>query len=213
MPEVVTVGLVDDDVLMLRLLSLQLEQRGLEVRWAGDSREALAQLRREASHPHVVAVDVRMPGVDGFELTRRMLDAFGPLNVVMFTSMDDSDSLRSALSAGAVGYLLKTDPVERIIAGLIAAAHGLHPYSPSVGGHHSRRVVVPQDPLPAPLTVREEEVLKLVAQSLTNDQIARRLSIAPDTVKRHVAAVMNKTGTPDRLGAVMWAVRSGLIQS
>jgi DNA-binding NarL/FixJ family response regulator len=157
--------------------------------------------------PDVLAVDVLMPGEDGHALTRRLLASFGPLTVVMLTSLDDPDSLSRALAAGAIGYLVKTDPPERIVAGLRAAAAGLRPFSTALPPPPAPRPVGSADPL----SPRELEVLRLLAQSLTNVEVAERLVLSPATVKRHVASILAKTDTTDRLGAVMWAVRLGLI--
>ncbi len=117
MPEPISVALVDDDPLVLRLLTNMLTASGIDVAWAAQGAdEAVARLGTDA--PDVIAVDVLMPGQDGHALTRRLLASFGPLTVVMLTSLDDPDSLSQALAAGAIGYLVKTDPPERIVAGL-----------------------------------------------------------------------------------------------
>jgi DNA-binding NarL/FixJ family response regulator len=210
------VALVDDDPLVLRLLTDTLTASGIEVAWvahgadeamallgAGEAAARLGVGESETSPalPDVLAVDVLMPGEDGHALTRR------PLTVVMLTSLDDPDSLSRALAAGAIGYLVKTDPPERIVAGLRAAAAGLRPFSTALPPPPAPRPVGSADPL----SPRELEVLRLLAQSLTNVEVAERLVLSPATVKRHVASILAKTDTTDRLGAVMWAVRLGLI--
>jgi DNA-binding NarL/FixJ family response regulator len=206
MPEPISVALVDDDPLVLRLLTDMLTASGIDVAWAAQGAdEAVARLGTDA--PDVIAVDVLMPGQDGHALTRRLLASFGPLTVVMLTSLDDPDSLSQALAAGAIGYLVKTDPPERIVAGLRAAAAGLRPFSTALPPPAAPRPVGSADPL----SPRELEVLRMAAQSLTNEEIAERLVLSPATVKRHVASILAKTDAPDRLGAVMWAVRRGLI--
>lgn len=207
MADPIRVGLVDDDPLILRLLTDMLTGAGFDVVWvAAGGVEAAARLA-EAPAPEVIAVDVLMPGEDGHALTRRLLAGFGPVTIVMLTSLDDPDSLSRALAAGAVGYLVKTDPPERIVAGLRAAAAGLRPFSTALPP--------PAAPGPTgsadPLSERELEVLRLLAQSLTNEEVAARLVISPATVKRHVASILAKTDATDRLGAVIWAVRRGLI--
>lgn len=217
MPEPIRVGLVDDDPLVLRLLTDLLTASGIDVAWAAQGAdEAVARLSRsgtasrplaDGERPDVIAVDVLMPGQDGYALTRRLLASFGPLTVVMLTSLDDPDSLSQALAAGAIGYLVKTDPPERIVAGLRAAAAGLRPFSTALPPPPAPRAVGSAEPLSA----RELEVLRLAAQSLTNEEIAERLVLSPATVKRHVASILAKTDAPDRLGAVMWAARRGMI--
>ncbi|HQD21114.1 MAG TPA: response regulator transcription factor [Arachnia sp.] len=206
MPEPISVALVDDDPLVLRLLTDMLTASGIDVAWAAQGAdEAVARVGTDA--PDVIAVDVLMPGQDGHALTRRLLASFGPLTVVMLTSLDDPDSLAQALAAGVIGYLVKMDPPERIVAGLRAAAAGLRPFSTALPPPAAPRRVGSADPL----SPRELEVLRLAAESLTNEEIAERLVLSPATVKRHVASILAKTDAPDRLGAVMWAVRRGLI--
>ncbi|HMR49906.1 MAG TPA: response regulator transcription factor [Arachnia sp.] len=204
-----SVGLVDDDPLVLRLLPPELERRGLEVFWAHPADAALDALDNDA-WPLVVAVDVRMPGTDGFAFTQAVLTRKPTQIVVMLSSLDDNLSLRRALDAGAAGYLIKSDSPDRIAAGLVAAATGLRSFSPGLPGmmpvEQARGHIAH-----SPLTTREEEVLRLMSQSLTNDQIARRLGIAGETAKRHVSSILNKLDVPDRLGAVMWGMRVGII--
>ncbi len=202
------VGLVDDDPLVGRLLRDLFVRDGMEVCWvAASASRAMEHLRGPGPLPDVLVVDVMMPGEDGHRFTRRALAEVGPLTVVMLTSLDDTGSLSAALDAGAVGYLVKTDPPERILAALRAAAAGVRPFSTALPPPRGRVVA----DSPAPLSARELEVLKLVAASLTNDEIAERLFISPATVKRHVASILARTDTTDRLGAVMWAARRGLV--
>ncbi|MFT3889607.1 MAG: response regulator transcription factor [Arachnia sp.] len=207
MADPIRVGLVDDDPLVLRLLRDMLTGAGFEVAWVAAGGAEAATRLRQAPAPDVIAVDVLMPGEDGHALTRRLLRSVGPLTVVMLTSLDDPESLARALAAGAVGYLVKTDPPERIVAGLRAAAAGLRPFSTALPPPAAPRPVGSADPL----SDRELEVLRLLAESLTNEEIAARLVIAPATVKRHVASILAKTDATDRLGAVIWAIRRGLI--
>ena len=208
MVEPVRVGLVDDDPLVLRLLGELLGDHGFDVAWAVRTPGAAMERLAAGITPDVVVVDVLMPDEDGHALTRRLLATFGPLTVVMLTSLDDEGSLAAALAAGAVGSLVKTDPSERIVAGLRAAAAGLRPFSTALPPPVAPRQVGSAEPLSA----RELDVLRLVAQSCTNEDIAARLVLSPATVKRHVASILVKTDSPDRLGAVIWAVRRGLIE-
>lgn len=199
----VTVGLIDDDPLLLRLLRDSLIHAELDVVWAGTATDAAASLAEDL--PDVIAIDIKMPEISGFDLARSILKEHPEATIMMLTSLDDADSLAKALDAGAVGYLVKSDPPEMIAAGIRAAAAGLRSFSPRVGA--PARAEAPT-PSASPLTPREEEVLALVAQSLTNDQIARKLALSTETVKRHVSSILRKLDVPDRLGAVMWGVRN-----
>lgn len=210
MSGLVRVGLVDDDPLVLRLLPPQLERHGVVVIWADTAEGALNRLAGD--RPQVLAVDGRMPGMDGVEFVRTVTRDSERQVAVMLSSLDDRLSLVSALEAGALGYLIKSDPPDRIAKGLIAAATGLWSFSPGV----------PHISLPtqegegaarcSPLTPREKEVLQLISQSLTNAQIAKRLGISRETAKSHVSSVLNKLNVLDRVGAAMWGVEAGVIR-
>lgn len=210
MTGVTSVGLVDDDPLLLQLLAASLGHEGLSVLWACDAAAALRNFAE--SPPSVVVIDIRMPVVSGFHLAWQVLSSFPEAKVMMLTSLEDPESLAGAMQAGAMGYLVKTDPPDRIATGIRAAASGLRAFSPAVGSVEGPTGLMPSDLISSPLTPRETEVLQLMAQSLTNDQIARRLQISGDTVKRHVSSVLGKLNVPDRLGAVMWGVRNHVIR-
>lgn len=203
------VALVDDDPLVLTLLADRLLPFGVHVEWSGSGPSALQKLRNRGTRPDVLVVDVKMPEMDGYELAHRITSEFQGIAIVMLTALQEQHALTKALEAGAVGFLVKSDPIERIVAGLRSAAEGLHSFSPAV--RQGASLKAPHSGSIDPLSPREVEVLLLVAQSLTNDQIAKRLGIARDTVKRHVTSILGKLGVPDRLGAVMWGVRRGLL--
>lgn len=210
------VAIVDDDPLLLQLLARQLAKEYLLVVWALEPEAALQEFSRDSAAIDVLLVDIKMPTIDGFQFTRQALSIDPEAIILMLTSLDDANSLAQSLSAGAVGFLVKADPAETIAAAIVAAAAGLRPLSPRAPdvmpileeadvGHEGR------EPRPSPLTQREVEVLELLARSLTNDQVARRLGISVDTVKRHVSAILAKLDVQDRLGAVMWGVRNRII--
>lgn len=212
MSEPVSIAVVDDDAMVSAHLSMMLPGFGVQVAWTAiDAAEARRKLRESEKTPDVMAIDVHMPQVDGHELTRRLLDEFDPLTVVMLTSLDEPSSISAALAAGAVGYLVKTDPLETIALGLRAAAGGLHPFSATASAALNVATTSVPPNLASPLTQREHEVLELMSQSLTNLQIARRLGIHEETVKNHVSAILRKLDVPDRMGAVMWGIRGGVI--
>lgn len=167
---------------------------------AADGPEAI-RLARE-HRPDVVLMDLRMPGMDGSEATRRLLDEDPTTQVVILTSFSERDEILSALDAGAIGYLLKDAEPEELIRGLRAAAQGESPLAPKA----ARELLGSRGAAPTPqLTDREREVLRLLTRGLPNKLIARELGISEKTVKAHLTAVFQRIGVRDRVQAAMWA--------
>lgn len=184
---------------------------------AADGPTAIAALRRPEHRADVVLMDIRMPGLDGVEATRRLLAADDPPRVVMLTTFDSDDLLVAALRAGASGYLVKDAGPAELLTAIRAAAAGESPVSPRL----VRRlidsfVLVPPAasaagrPATAPstlarLTAREREILAAIGLGLTNAEIAARLHVAESTVKTHVGSVLRKLEVRDRVQAVILA--------
>jgi DNA-binding NarL/FixJ family response regulator len=151
-------------------------------------------------------MDLQMPGVDGVEATRRVLEEQPQLQVVVLTSYSDGARIVAALDAGAVGYLLKDADPEDVLDGVRAVSRGESPIHPRAArqlltaraGGSSR----------VELTRREAEVLGLVRSGLANKQIARRLGISERTVKAHLTSVFQRIGVADRTQAALWAERN-----
>jgi DNA-binding NarL/FixJ family response regulator len=152
--------------------------------------------------PDVVLMDLSMPGMDGVEATRRILAAQPQVRVVVLTSFADQERVSDALAAGAVGYLLKDCDAREVLAAVRSAALGHAPLDPRV----ARALLPSATPrVSESLSVRELEVLRLVAQGMANKQIGRALGITERTVKVHVGHVFRRIGVTDRTSAAMWA--------
>ena len=161
--------------------------------------------------PDVCLFDIRMPGIDGIEATRRLAgaDVTDPLAVVVITTFDLDEYVYAALKAGARGFLLKDAGPELLAQAVRAAANGEALISPSItarllGAFATSRRAEPRQPVD-PLTDREEEVLVKVARGLTNAEVAGELYISLSTVKTHIASLMTKLGARNRVEIAMWA--------
>jgi DNA-binding NarL/FixJ family response regulator len=189
---------------------------GIEVVGAArDGEEALALVAELA--PDVVLMDLRMPRCDGVEATRRIRAEHPGTQVVVLTTYADDDSLFAALQAGARGYLTKDAEGEEIVRAVDDVLAGQAGLAPAVQRRLLERVTSSPRPPTAPkelpdgLTVREAEVLALVADGLSNKEIAGRLHIGAATVKTHINNLFAKTGVRDRAQAVRYAYQQGLI--
>ncbi|TMR20632.1 response regulator transcription factor [Nonomuraea turkmeniaca] len=179
---------------------------------AADGAEAVRVCREVA--PDVVLMDVRMPGMGGIEATRRLAGADGP-RVLILTTFDLDEYVYDALRAGASGFLLKDVTAERLFDAVRVIAAGEALLAPAV----TRRLISefarfgPRSEAPAlsALTPRETQVLRLVAEGLSNPEIAARLMVTEETVKTHVSRVLNKLGLRDRTQAVVAAYETGLV--
>lgn len=201
----VRVVLVDDHaVVRSGLAQLLGGADGIEVvGQAGEGGEAVELVRR--TRPDVVVMDLQMPGMDGVEATRRIVEEDLGAEVVVLTSYSDSTRIVAALDAGAVGYLLKDADPEDVLAGVRAVSRGESPLDPKVARRLLTDRATPANP--AQLTPREAEVLSLVRSGLANKQIARRLGISERTVKAHLTSVFQRIGVVDRTQAALWAER------
>ena len=209
--------LVDDHELVRQGIAAMLNGAGdvSVVGVARTGREALEVARREL--PDVVLMDVKMPDMDGLEATRKMKEERPRTAVVMLTMHDNPAYLRDAVRAGAAGYLLKDVSKDELIDAIRQVATGgafiesqmlkgmLSEMKPSGG--------VGPSPAAKNLTKREREILSLVAEGLSNREIAEKLVLSPETVKSHVAAILEKLNVSDRTQAAIYAVRNGLVES
>jgi DNA-binding NarL/FixJ family response regulator len=191
----------DGLAMMLGLLD-GIEVVGTAVDGADAVRQALA------AEPDVVLMDLSMPGMDGIAATRALLDEAPTTQVVVLTSFSDRDRILGALSAGAIGYLLKDSEPAELLHGIRAAARGESPLAPRAASHIVRGLVQP--PVEAQLSDREREILALIGQGTPNKVIARRLDIAEKTVKNHISSIFQTIGVTDRTQAALWASEHGI---
>ena len=210
--------LVDDQRLMrdgLRTI-LELEPDLKVAAEAGNGVEALAAYAE--ARPDVVLMDIRMPEMDGVEATRRLLESAPDALVIILTTFDDDQYVFDALRAGALGYLLKDVSGGELAEAIRTVVEGGALIEPSV----ARKMVAEfarltpgaeagREQLVDPLSDREEEVLRLLAQGLSNREIAARTYLAEGTVKNYVSSILTKIGARDRTQAALRAKELGLI--
>jgi DNA-binding NarL/FixJ family response regulator len=217
---------VDDQALMregLRTL-LELDEMISVVGTAANGHEAVQRAR--VLEPHVVLMDIRMPGMDGIAATRALKRTHRHIQVLVLTTFDDDELIFAALQAGASGYVLKDTPSEQLARDLHAVRRGESSLSPGV----ARKVIAElvgrehghQESAPAPapridaegresLSERELDVLRLAAEGLSNREIGQRLYITEGTVKNHISSLLSKLHLRDRTQAVLYAREQGLI--
>jgi DNA-binding NarL/FixJ family response regulator len=204
----IRVAVVDDHAIvrngLVQLLSADPELEVVGAVGDGDAAVTLCSERR----PDVALMDLSMPGMDGVEATRRILEAAPGVQVVVLTSFVDRERVLAALDAGAIGYLLKDSEPDELLRGVHAAARGESPLDPRAARTMlgAQRATGPLEEL----TDREREVLGLVAEGLPNKQIGRRLGISEKTVKAHLTHAFRTIGVDDRIQAGLWARRQGL---
>ena len=211
-PKTIRVLIVDDHAIVRKgIRALLATERGIEVIGeAGDGAEAIAQA--EALQPDVILMDLVMPKIDGIEATRQITAKLSGARILVLTSFAADDKVFPAIKAGALGYLLKdTGPND-----LVQAIHQVYQGQPSLEPSIARKVLSelshpPKEPLtPDPLTERELEVLRLVAQGKSNKEIAEQLVIADMTVRAHVSNVLGKLHLASRTQAALYALRKGI---
>jgi DNA-binding NarL/FixJ family response regulator len=172
---------------------------------AADGAQAVALA--QALHPDVILMDLRMPGMDGVAAIKELARLGSAARVLVLTTYDTDRDVMPAIEAGATGYLLKDTGRDELVRAVRTAARGEAVLSPSVATRLLGQVRTPADPLSA----RELEILRLIADGATNREAAARLFISEATVKSHVLHIYTKLGVNDRAAAVATAFRRGLL--
>lgn len=210
--------LVADDQSMVRAgfrMLLAGEEDIEVVAEASNGLEAVSKAAR--FDPDIVLMDIRMPELDGLQASRRILAADRAARILILTTFDLDEYIYEGLRAGASGFVLKDDPPEQLIAAVRTVAAGDALLSPAV----TKRVIeqFTRSPRPAPpkevgeLTVREREILRLIAGGLSNAEIGRELYISDTTVKTHVTHILQKLNLRDRVQAVVLAYQTGIFET
>lgn len=209
--------IVDDQRLMREGLRTLLELEP-DMETVGEAEDGISALDTYAEkQPDVVLMDIRMPRLDGVEATRRLLARWPAARVIILTTFDDDQSVFEGLRAGALGYLLKDVSGSELAEAIRRVAAGGALIEPSV----ARKVLAefsrlaPAQPtsherLPEPLSEREIEVLRLLAQGANNRQIAAQLFLAEGTVKNYISTILDKLGVEDRMQAALRARELGI---
>lgn len=215
----ITVAIADDQAIVRAGLAVVLgKEPDIEVVGeARDGHEAVSLAREQ--RPDLICMDIRMPGLDGIAATRMITtDPENSTSVLVVTTFDLDDYVFGALEAGAAGFLLKGADEQTLLSSVRSVARGEGTLDQSL----TRRVLTEfaqrrvgrsqsQTELVVPLTAREREVLALLSEGLSNQEIAERLFVETTTVKYHLAGILTKTGARDRLQAVVWAYRHGVV--
>jgi DNA-binding NarL/FixJ family response regulator len=210
----IRVCLVDDHAVVRRGLRgfLELIEDIDVVGEAADGQAALdlvAALAADGRAPHVVLMDLLMPGTDGVTATRLLTQRCDGVAVVAMTSYSEVDRIRGALEAGASGYLLKDAQADEVVDGIRKAHRGEMPLGPAVSRQLARAFGAPGRAALDSLTAREREVLVLLAAGLSNREIAQQLLISERTARTHVSRILDKLGVRSRTQAALYAIQHG----
>ena len=168
-----------------------------------------AELATSSSLPQVILMDMLMPGMDGVATTRAIREAYPSIQIVALTSFDRGSLVHDALEAGAVGYLLKDAAIDELANAIRAASAGRPTLAPAAA--QALAQISDSPPAGHDLTRREAQVLALVAEGLSNIQIAQQLGISPSTARYHVSTILAKLGTANRAEAAAVAIKYGLV--
>ena len=207
--------LIADDQSMVRAGFRMLLSGEPDIEVAAEAKDGLEAVAKAARFdPTVILMDIRMPELDGLEATRRIIAANDAARILILTTFGLDEYVYEALRAGASGFVLKDDPPEQLIAAVRTVAAGDALLSPAITKRVIRQFTRIHRPAPPKeldeLTAREKDILRLIADGLSNTEIGKRLYISETTVKTHVTHILQKLGLRDRVQAVVLAYQTGL---
>ena len=208
----VRVLVVDDHAIVRRgIRALLSEAGGFEVVGEADNGQA-AVLRAQETEPDVILMDLLMPVMDGIEATRLIIDQQPNVRILVLTSFSADNKVFPAIKAGAAGYLLKDTSPDELVTAIRQVHRGEVSLHPTIARRLLSEIARPAELQPAPetLTDREMTVLRLIAQGLSNQEIADRIVVSEATVRAHVSHVLGKLHLANRTQAALYAVREGL---
>jgi two-component system, NarL family, response regulator LiaR len=212
MSQPIRVLIADDHVVVRKgIRALLATEPGIDV--VGEATDGVEAVRAAAElSPDVILMDIVMPTVDGIEAVRRIMAAQPGARILVLTSFATDDQIFPALKAGALGYLLKDTGPEDLIQAIRQVHRGESSLHPMIARKVLQELSRPpqRPPTPDPLTEREVEVLRLVAQGRSNQQIARLLVVSEATVRTHVSSILSKLHLASRTQAALYALREGL---
>lgn len=212
---IITLGIVDDNMQLARQLESRLlmfpETDVLFTLFSGQ--KVLEWMQQSRNHPDIILMDIEMPGMNGVETTFRIRQDYTDQRILMFTVFEDEENIFNAVKAGATGYLLKDEPIERMIRAFAEVMDGGAPMSAMVAskalrmmvsGYQPEKKAVFSDDPEAQLTRRETEILELLSSGLRNAEVAGKLFISPATVKKHIENIYAKLQLQSRVELVNW---------
>lgn len=186
--------IVDDDLLILKSLSLTLSRED-DITVTGCASDGVEAIKIcEEQTPDIILMDIRMPGVDGVAATRLIKQRYPNVRIMMLTTFDDKPNIQQALSAGADGYLVKTDKISDIAGKLRTMMDG----AGVLGADVLKKLTMPENPALDNLTTRERDITRLVAQGLANKEIAAQLFLSEGTVRNNIVVIMEKLCVTNR---------------
>jgi DNA-binding NarL/FixJ family response regulator len=211
--------LVADDQALIRSGFRVILEAAPEIELVGEAEDGLEAVERaRALDPDVILMDIRMPNLDGVEATRRLVDANTSARILVLTTFDLDEYVHAAIRAGANGFLLKDVQPAELIAAIHVVAAGNALFAPAATRRLLDRFATSTPATPAAdstlhqLTEREREILRLIANGLSNAELAAQLHLSETTVKTHVSSMLRKLGVRDRVQAVIAAYDAGLVR-
>lgn len=224
--DMIKVLLVDDQFLFGESLRVVLEKMVSDIEVVGVAQDGQKAIELASSfHPDVILMDIRMPGMNGVESTRRILAQFPDIRILMLTTFDDDEYVIEALNCGAVGYMLKNVPPLELVAAIRSVYEGNISMTPKIASKLVKRLATPvsskssEDTDLAPQNMdwvrelgnREKEILSLIAQGYGNKEIAKKLYIGEQTVRNYVSIIYSKMGVRDRGLVAQMARKANLV--